>query len=110
MGGSVPPGSRATDNNEDLYEFLLRLAEELQAHGEAQLAKEVIFASRFASGLASEVLHSEPLPLVSLQPKLGVRDRRVVVKVDRPVAPMIVQDQARETACAEGPAEFDLPE
>lgn len=57
MEGSVPPGSRAIDNNEDLYEFLLRLAEELQAHGEAQLAKEVIFASRFASGSASEFLH-----------------------------------------------------
>lgn len=44
-------------NNEDLYEFLLGFAEELQARGEAQLAKEVIFASRFANGSASEFLH-----------------------------------------------------
>jgi hypothetical protein len=45
------------ENNEDLNEFLLRLAKELQAYGEAQLAKEVIFASRFASGSASEFVH-----------------------------------------------------
>lgn len=45
------------ENNEDLYEFLLGLAKELQARGKAQLAKEVIFASRFASGSASEFLH-----------------------------------------------------
>jgi hypothetical protein len=45
------------ENNEDLYEFLLWLAKELEAHGEAQLAKEVTFASRFASGSASEFLH-----------------------------------------------------
>ena len=37
------------ENNDDLYEFLMGLAKELQAHGEAQLAKEVIFASRFAA-------------------------------------------------------------
>lgn len=45
------------ENNEALYEFLLRLAKELQAHGEAQLAQKVIFASRFACGSASEFLH-----------------------------------------------------
>lgn len=38
------------ENNEDLYEFLLGFAKEFQGHGEAELAKEVIFASRFANG------------------------------------------------------------
>ena len=54
-------------NNEDLYEFLLGLAKELQAHGKAQLAKEVIFASRFASGSASEFLHEAHHVLIKIE-------------------------------------------
>lgn len=66
------------ENNEDLYEFLLGVAKELKAHGETQLAREVILASRFASGSTSEFLHeayqilttidrSRPAPLTNEQ-------------------------------------------
>jgi len=44
-------------SNKDLLEFLLRFATELEARGETQLAEDVMFASRFASGSASEFLH-----------------------------------------------------
>ncbi len=44
-------------SNKDLLEFLLRLAAELEARGETQFAKDVMIASRFASGSASEFLH-----------------------------------------------------
>lgn len=44
-------------SNRDLLEFLLRLAAELEARGETQLAQDVMIASRFASGSASEFLH-----------------------------------------------------
>ncbi|MFH0344212.1 MAG: hypothetical protein ACHBNF_19300 [Chromatiales bacterium] len=44
-------------SNQDLLEFLLGFANELEARGETQLAKDVMFASRFASGSASEFLH-----------------------------------------------------
>ncbi|MGH8509908.1 MAG: hypothetical protein ACREU8_00505 [Gammaproteobacteria bacterium] len=44
-------------SNKDLLEFLLRFATELEAGGETELAKDLLFASRFASGSASEFLH-----------------------------------------------------
>jgi hypothetical protein len=90
MESCVSPGSRAIDNNEDLYEFLLRLAEELQAHGEAQLAKEVIFASRFASGSASEFLHEAHHVLTKIEqcrPALTPKESRnlkdVITQIDQ---------------------------
>jgi len=78
------------DNNDDLYEFLLRLAKELQAHGEAQLAREVIFASRFASGSASELLHEaqhvltkiEQYSLAALTPEESRNLRDVIMQID----------------------------
>jgi len=48
-------------SNQDLLEFLLRFATELEAHGETQLAEDVMFASRFPSGSASEFLHTKPI-------------------------------------------------
>ena len=44
-------------SNKDLLEFLVRLAAELEARVETELAKDVMFASRFASGSTSEFLH-----------------------------------------------------
>jgi hypothetical protein len=78
------------ENNEDLYEFLLRLAKALQAHGEAQLAKEVILASRFASGSASEFLHEahhvltkiEQCSPAALTPEESRNLRDVITQID----------------------------
>jgi hypothetical protein len=78
------------DNNEDLYQFLLRLAKELQAHREAQLAKDVIFASRFASGSASEFLHEahhvltkiEQCSPAALTPEESRNLRDVIMQID----------------------------
>jgi hypothetical protein len=78
------------ENNEDLYEFLLGLAKELQAHGEAQLANEVIFASRFANGSASEFLHEahhvltkiEQCSPAALTPKESRNLRDVIILID----------------------------
>ncbi|MFH0344660.1 MAG: hypothetical protein ACHBNF_21615 [Chromatiales bacterium] len=37
--------------NQDLLEFLLRLAAELEARGETQLEKDVMFASKSLDGV-----------------------------------------------------------
>jgi hypothetical protein len=48
---------RQLQSNSDLFNFLMWLGNELRARGETQLAEEVMFASRFAVGSASEFLH-----------------------------------------------------
>lgn len=78
------------ENNEDLYEFLLWFSKELQVHGKAQLAREVIFASRFANGSASEFLHEahhvltkiEQCIPAALTPEESRNLRDVIMQID----------------------------
>lgn len=47
---------RQIKNNHELFEYLVWLGGELKSKGQPELAEEVRFASRFASGSPSEFL------------------------------------------------------
>jgi hypothetical protein len=58
-------------SDRELYEFLLKLSEELTLKGEIELAQEVGRANRIASGSPSEFLHEAQMALRSVIAKSG---------------------------------------
>jgi hypothetical protein len=54
-------------NNEELYRYLLSLADELKHLGKSHASFAVALASQFASGSPSEFLHEAMTALTSVQ-------------------------------------------
>jgi flagellar biosynthesis chaperone FliJ len=50
-------------SNQELYDYLLRLAQELQDHGAKELGEMVAGASRHAAGLSTEFLGESRIAL-----------------------------------------------
>ncbi len=57
------------NSNEELYGYLVSLADTLRQKGRDDLADQVSLASQFAFGSASEFLHEGLIALMSIQPK-----------------------------------------
>lgn len=60
-----------------LYEYLIRLSEDLKSRGQHELAAEVKFASRFVVGSPSEFLHEAQQALKRVKSKCGSTLSRV---------------------------------
>ena len=54
---------RSLQNNEEVFEYLVQLGDNLQKYDHHELAEKVTHASRFVSGSASEFLHEAQLVL-----------------------------------------------
>ncbi len=58
---------QALKNNQELYDYLVRLSRNLHQQGALELAKATEHAARFASGSASEFLHEAELVLLRVK-------------------------------------------
>lgn len=77
---------RTLQSNNDLFEYLLSLAEVLTSDGERELANEVEFASRYALGSASEFLHYAGISLKKVRDEARNLDRESLAEVDSVIA------------------------
>lgn len=77
---------RKLESNSDLFEYLVSLADALSSRGEHELASEVEFASRFASGSASEFLHYALEALKKVSATFATSEKPLAAEVSSVIA------------------------